>query len=186
MYDPKTINYTAFELSRKGFHLVVRPHPEYIKRYSARMNDILSRYKTYPSEELSFELDFTSNTSIFDSDIVITDWSGVAYEFSFVTQRPCVFINTPAKIHNSEYDKLGIDPLEFTLRDQIGICIDPNNIGDLATQIFSLLNDTSYQERILAIRNTYIANFGSSGEVGGRYLIKSIKNQIQKRTQSRQ
>ena len=34
------------------------------------------------AERLSMEMDFTSNVTIFTSDTVVTDWSGIAYEFS--------------------------------------------------------------------------------------------------------
>ena len=61
------------------------------------MNAIVQRYSDYEGGDLEFELDFSSNDSILSSDVVITDWSGTAYEFSFVTKKPSVFINTPAE-----------------------------------------------------------------------------------------
>ena len=74
----------------KGWDVRVRPHPEYMKRYKPRMDAIVERWQG--NGDLTFELDFTSNRSIFDSDLLITDWSGTAYEFSFVTLKSAVFI----------------------------------------------------------------------------------------------
>ncbi len=169
----------------KGLQVVVRPHPEYVKRYGVRMNNLINRYNNYVGEDLSFELDFTSNASIYDSDIVITDWSGTAYEFSLVTQRPSVFIDTPPKINNPEYDKLDIPPLEFELRNQIGIQINPQDLDDISDKIIALIGDSTYNQTILDIRNKYIANFGTSGEVGGAYLIEAVQKQIQSRSQTK-
>jgi YidC/Oxa1 family membrane protein insertase len=90
------------ELLGKGFEVVVRSHPEYVKRYGPKMDAIVARYADYNGNDLSFELDFSGNTSIFDSDVVKTDWFGTAYEFAFVTCKPAVFIDTPPKIHNTE------------------------------------------------------------------------------------
>ena len=169
------------ELLGKGFSIVVRPHPEYVKRYSERMNAIIERYRNYTGGDLSFELDFSGNQSIFDSDTVITDWSGTAYEFVMVTERPCVFIDTPPKINNPDYRKITVEPLEFTLRDQVGIRVAPDALSGLAESIRALLTDKSYGTRIADIRTRYIANFGRSGEVGGKYLIYAVKEQILKR-----
>ena len=126
------------QLLGQGFEVVVRPHPEYVKRYKPRMDEIVKRYENYKGGDLSFELDFTSNNSIFDSDVVITDWSGTAYEFSFVTLKKSIFIDTPPKINNPDYVKLGIEPLEFSLRDKIGVRVKPDRMEGLADQIRDL------------------------------------------------
>lgn len=175
------------QLLDKGFEVVVRPHPEYVKRYKPRMDQIVRRYTGAESRGLRFELDFTSNSSIFDSDALITDWSGTAYEFSFVTLKPAVFIDTKPKINNPEYTKLGIAPLEFTLRSQVGIQVAPDQLDGLDEKIRQLLeNGQQYADRILQIRQKYIANFGSSGEVGGRYILSQLKarQQAAKETKS--
>lgn len=159
----------------KGFQVVVRPHPEYVKRYGSRMDAIVKKYSEYQGGDLFFELDFTSNTSIFDSDVVITDWSGTAYEFSFVTKKPSLFINTPPKINNPDYTKISVVPLEISLRDKIGVQVDPQNFNNLAEIIERLIAcKDDYSHEIAAIVEKYIANFGRSGEVGSKYIISRL------------
>jgi YidC/Oxa1 family membrane protein insertase len=161
------------ELLGKGFSVVVRPHPEYMKRYRPRMEQIVQRWQG--KEDLRFELDFSGNESIFNSDLLITDWSGTAYEFSFVTLKPAVFVDTPPKINNPEYEKLGVEPLEFALRDQVGIRVKPEELTGLAERLKQLLeNVDANADKIETIRNTYIANFGQSGKVGGRYILQQL------------
>lgn len=170
------------ELLGKGADVIVRPHPEYVKRYKGRMDAIVSRYQGYQGSDLSFELDFTTNTSIFDSDVVITDWSGTAYEFSFVTGKPSVFIDTPMKVNNPEYKKIGIEPLEIALRDQVGIRFSPDNLEKLYEKLTGLFdNMEDYRKKNLELRDKYIANYGRSGEAGGKYIIDSLKEKAQER-----
>lgn len=169
------------ELLGQGFDVTVRPHPEYVKRYGDRMNAIVKRYEDYKGGDLFFELDFTGNTSIFDSDTVISDWSGTAYEFIMVTERPCVFVDTPPKINNPDYEKITVPPLEFTLRDQVGVRVSPGSFAGLSEKIRALLQDESYSDRIRAIREKTIANFGRSGEVGGEYILNAVKDAIRTR-----
>ncbi|MDO5111455.1 MAG: membrane protein insertase YidC [Clostridia bacterium] len=164
------------QLLGEGFAVVVRPHPEYVKRYGARMQAIVDRYRTYAGDDLSFELDFSSSDSIYDSDVVISDWSGTAYEFAFVTNKPVVFIDTPQKINNPEYDRIEAKPLEIALRDKIGVRFDPMALNGLARSIRELMEaGEAYAQTIRQLRETYIANFGSSGEVGAKYIIDRLE-----------
>lgn len=169
------------QLLNHGYEVVVRPHPEYVKRYKPRMDQILHKYENCEDSGLRFELDFTSNTSIFDSDVLITDWSGTAYEFSFVTLKPAVFIDTKPKINNPEYKRLGIEPLEFVLRSEVGIRVDPEKLDGLNEQIQNLLtSQDKYAKHIEEIREKYIANFGTSGQVGGQYILSQLKARQQR------
>ena len=169
------------QLLNHGYEVVVRPHPEYVKRYKPRMDQIVHKYENCEDSGLHFELDFTSNTSIFDSDVLITDWSGTAYEFSFVTLKPAVFIDTKPKINNPEYKRLGIEPLEFVLRSEVGIRVDPEKLDGLNEQIQNLLtSQDKYAKHIEEIREKYIANFGTSGQVGGQYILSQLKARQQR------
>lgn len=164
------------QLLGKGYQVVVRPHPEYMKRYRPRMDAIVERYAGYQGGDLSFELDFTSSDSIFDSDLVITDWSGTAYEFAFVTLKPTIFINTPPKIHNSEYDRYPMKPLELTLRSQVGVELGMDGLDGLADAAAELLeHKEAYQEKIAGILSGTIANFGKSAKIGSDYIVSRLK-----------
>jgi YidC/Oxa1 family membrane protein insertase len=163
------------ELLGKGYQIVVRPHPEYVKRHTAGMNAIVERYKDYEGKDLTFELDFSDSSSIFNSDIVISDWSGTAYEAAFVTKKPVIFIDTPPKINNPEYDVIEAKPLEITLRSEIGIQIGLAQMDKLLPAVEELLaSGEKDAAKITEIKKKYIANFGRSAEVGGRYIIDRL------------
>ena len=160
----------------KGYDVTVRPHPEYKKRYRARLDALVARWQSYQGGDLFFETDFSGNESIYSADAVITDWSGTAYEFSLVTLKPSIFIDTPPKINNPDYIKLGIEPLEFLLRDQVGVKVKPDALDTLPGAVQQLLSDNAgYEERILAVRERYIANFGSFGKAAYRAVMDAIK-----------
>lgn len=167
----------------KGYNVVVRPHPEYKKRYPNRLDAIVERYSGYVKGDLSFELDFSGSESIYNSDIVITDWSSTCFEFSYVTLKPCIFIDTPPKIYNKDYKEIGIEPLELKLRDIIGKRFAPNEFDSLPDTIDKMLvSKAEYTDKIREIRTKYVANYGKSGEVAGKYIInKLIQKQKEKK-----
>ena len=161
-----------------GWKVTVRPHPEYMKRYKPRMDSIIEKWKTYDGDDLEFETDFTSNESIYGSDVVITDWSGTASEFSFITLRPCIFINTPPKINNPDYVKLGIEPQELRLRNMIGIPVDMNDVGNTGEHVQKLLDhSTEWSDRIRNVRDELIANFPDSAPVSAKAILNAVVEQ---------
>ena len=158
-----------------GWRIVVRPHPEYTKRYAARWKTLLAKYEHVPDTDLYFERDFSSNATVFMSDVIITDWSSVAAEFSFSTLKPAVFVNTKMKVTNPDYEELGIVPTDISLRDEIGKSVDVAevpSIGDVVARMLS--NPGEWHDKIAAVRERSIFNIGHSAEVAGEYLLESI------------
>jgi len=171
------------QLLGRDYHIIVRPHPEFIKRFPDKMKEILQRYENYVGDDLTFETDFTSSTSIFTSDMLITDWSAIAIEFSYATLKPSLYINTPPKIMNPNYKNIPFVPLDIALRDLLGVSVDLNQLGTLAdtvTDMFQRQGD--FKAQILNTRDKYLFNLGHSGEAGGRYIIDRLSEQNPKKT----
>ncbi|MCL2627406.1 MAG: CDP-glycerol glycerophosphotransferase family protein [Oscillospiraceae bacterium] len=159
----------------KGNIVTVRPHPQFMRLCADKMEALERQYEKFvKAGELIFETDFSGNTSIYMSDLLITDWSGIAYEFSYATSKPCVFINTPQKIMNPNYLKYDIEPMELTVRNKIGKSIDPFDIKEkLAPAVEALLQgDGADSQQIKEILKQYVFYPGRSGEAGGRYIIE--------------
>lgn len=156
-------------------HITVRPHPEYVKRYGAAMNALVERYSGYDEKQLTFELNFSKNKSIYTSDVLITDWSGVATEFCFATKRPAVFINTKMKCPNPNYTKIDLVPVEISLRNEIGVAVDKDKVSTLGDVLDTLdKNAATYREAIIEREKTLIFNPGTAAKCGADYILKSL------------
>ena len=165
----------------KNYHIIVRPHPEYVKRYGFQLEQILNKYKDYDKTMLTFETDFTVNRSIYSSDIIITDWSGVGPEFAFATKRPVIFVNTKVKCNNPNYEKISLEPVEISLRNQLGVSLNKDEMSKVDDTIKDLLSkEDEYKEKITNIYNDFIFNHGKAGEAGARYILKSLASKKQK------
>ena len=163
------------DLMGRGWRIIVRPHPEYTKRYRPRWEALQARYADIPEDELYFERDFSSNETIFTSDILITDWSSIFCEFSFSTLKPCVFIDTPMKVNNPEWEKVGIEPLDISLRNRVGKSVDPakaNTVGNVVEDM--LASQEGWHDQIEQVRSECIFNLGHGAEAAGEYLLTAI------------
>ena len=165
-----------------GYRIIVRPHPEYVKRFPTRMKSLLDRYAKHCEEKdemggtLTIETDFSSNETVYRSDIVITDWSSIAQEFSYGTKKPSLFINTPMKMMNPEYDRLPLVPLDISLRDELGVSVDTDKLDTLADEVADLLSQSEeYHIHISEILEQNIYDIGAAANGGGGYLVARIK-----------
>ena len=164
------------------YHITVRPHPEYVKRYGARMQALVDRYAHLVGDGLSFELDFTANKSVYSSDLLITDWSGVALEYCFATRRPAIFVNTKMKVMNPNWERIGITPTEITLRDTVGVSVDMDklvNCRAIAEDLFARADE--FEVKISQVLSEHIYNQGKAGKAGAEYLLSSL---VEKRKKS--
>ncbi len=93
----------------RDYQIIVRPHPEYIKRYRARWDAFKTRYADVPREELVFEGDFSGFDFIPQADLIVTNWSSIFCEFCFTTFKPAIFMDTPPKVRNPTTSGFGID-----------------------------------------------------------------------------
>lgn len=160
-------------LNGKGYHITVRPHPQHIRHKREQIELLKKKYDN--NSDIEIQTDFTSNNTVFDADLVITDWSAIAYEFAYTTKKPVLFINTPMKIMNPEYEKIDVVPLNILLRDEIGMSIDLDKISTVADSVKTLLEDKeSYSKKIEEFVNKYIYNIHSSAEVAAKYIAHSL------------
>ena len=160
-------------LNGKGYHITVRPHPQHIRHKREQIELLKKKYDN--NSDIEIQTDFTSNNTVFDADLVITDWSAIAYEFAYTTKKPVLFINTPMKIMNPEYEKIDVVPLNILLRDEIGMSIDLDKISTVADSVKTLLEDKeSYSKKIEEFVNKYVYNIHSSAEVAAKYIAHSL------------
>ena len=155
------------------YQVIVRPHPQYVRHNPEKLKMLQDKYTDF--DNFTLQTDFSSNETVFQSDILVTDWSGTAYEYSFTTLKPCLFINTPMKVMNPDYQDISIVPFDLEIRNKIGIALEMDEIGIIADASEKLLHDELFSnESICALRDKYLYNVGKSASVGAEYLIKSL------------
>ena len=161
------------QLLGKGYNVTLRPHPQYVRHFSEKLMALKEKYKDH--EDFVLQMDFSSNSTVFNADVMLTDWSGIAYEYSFTTLKPTLYINTPMKIMNPDYEEIGIEPFDVTVRDEVGISVDVDKLDTLGEVVDRLLNDDSYKtDSMKAVRDKYLFNVGKSGQAGANYIIKKL------------
>ena len=167
-------------LKQGDFNVVVRPHPQQVRHMKEKFENMKEKYKD--NKNIEIQTDFSSNNTVFSADLLITDWSAIAYEYSFTTKKPVLFIDTPMKIMNPEYQKIDIEPFNIWVRNEIGEVVSVDNCKDINKVVSKMLEEgKKYEEKINKLVNDSVYNIGKSGEVGADYIINTIQEKINKR-----
>lgn len=162
-------------LSEIGYRIILRPHPQHVRNEPETFAALKEKYAG--RELIEIQTDFSANNPVMESDLLITDWSDIAWEFSFVTKRPVLFIDTPMKIMNPEYEKTGIEPINKTLRTSVGKVLGVSELDKAASVVTEMIeNRESYSVRIENAFKEQVYNIGRSSELCGRYIIRSLNS----------
>ncbi len=164
-------------LKGHGYKITVRPHPQHVRHMPERMQQLKDKYAS--DNDIEIQTDFSSNSTVFGADMMITDWSGICYEYAYTTCKPVLFIDTPMKVMNPEYKKIDVEPINIWMRDSIGASIKPDEMDKAAAVVEEMLNNADkYRERIDKFVHEYVYNLGHSAQVGGDYIINAVVRKI--------
>lgn len=142
--------------------IVLRPHPQTIKLSETQIAQIEQIFKKEPNFQIEKT---TQNTnSLRDASLMITDWSGAAYDFAFGYKKPVLFVDTPPKINNPEFEDLHLDTFEQSMRSNLGMVVqDPTEIKDCVKKIENT-NRT-------VCENDFVFHLDRSSVIAANYLI---------------
>jgi YidC/Oxa1 family membrane protein insertase len=155
------------------YHVIVRPHPMTIKKSPKIIKQIKEKFEKNP--DFLLDTNTSSFEQLFSSYALITDWSGIGYEYAFGCERPVIYVDVPKKAHNKEYEKIQLVPFETSIRDKIGEVVSPQNIKIMPERIKFLYGHVNnFQNKIQKIRNDTIFNIGESGKVTANEIIRII------------
>ena len=162
----------------ENYNIVVRPHPQYVRHNKDKLLLIESQYNDF--ENVKFQMDFSDTESVLKADLLLTDWSDISTEYAFCTKKPVLFINTPMKIMNEEWEKIDVVPLNIQIRNIFGRNLNLDELNSLSSVVQSLLsNKEDYRIIISDYMEKEIYNLGKSSCIGGEYIIKAIKEKIE-------
>ncbi|MDE5950500.1 MAG: YidC/Oxa1 family membrane protein insertase, partial [Acetatifactor sp.] len=108
-----------------GYRVIVRPHPQYVRHFEEKVDRLAGKYA---GDGVEVQKDFSSNRTVYMADVLVTDWSSIAFEYAFSTLKPVLFINTPMKVVNPDYEELETRPIDLVLRDKVGISLGEDEL----------------------------------------------------------
>jgi len=163
------------QLLAHGYQVTLRPHPQTTKFAKDKINAVVQKHKN--NSLFEGEGNVAGQDSIQDSDVMICDWSGVAFDYAFGMEKPVLFIDLPRKINNPNYLELKIEPFEAYMRNSIGDVVTIDEIDSLPEKIEGIFkNQESGALSLADLREAKVFNVGRSGIVGAERLISLLES----------
>lgn len=154
-----------------GFRLTLRPHFQTRWKTPEVIDNIVARQGQNPRFALIEEMG--ESDSLFDSHVMITDWSGAGMDYGLGLEKPVLYIDVPPKARNETWRELGMEPFESFIRDKIGAVLAPEKIADAPAVIHELLNDPDqFKQQVRRVRNDSVFNLGSSSSAAAEAVAR--------------
>ena len=169
------------ELLKTGYQIIIRPHPQSFTSEKEMLDKLMARYPD--SQQLQWNSDNDNFEVLRRSDIMISDYSGVIFDFSLVFNKPVIYADT--SYDRSPYDSWFVDdPLwTFETLKKIGTPLTKDNIHNVKALIDEGLSSTVQAAARDRARSESWANIGSSASLTVDYLMEKHEALMAQKTE---
>ena len=152
-----------------GYHVIVRPHPQSYASETALLDSLSVAFPN--SDQLEWNRDNDNFEVLRRSDIMISDFSGVMFDFALVFNKPVIYADT--SFDTAPYDACWLDEETWTFSTlpKIGQHLSAENLPHIKEVIDSCLRDSQYAQGRENARREAWANIGSSAVRTADYLV---------------
>ncbi len=161
-------------LAATRWEVIVRPHPQTLRFAPQAMNCVRQWCERSPN--LRLETSVASHDSLRRASVMVSDWSGAAFDYALGLERPVLFIDVPRKVNNARYQQLLLEPIEVFAREQLGRVISVAQLAELPQRLDRILvDDAAHRDRIRAFRERWVFNVGRSADAAVDWLIQIVR-----------
>ncbi len=156
-------------LLQTGYHIIIRPHPQTFKSEVDMIEKLMAEFPG--NDQLEWNRDNDNLPVLARSDLMISDFSGVIYEFSMLFDKPVICASSD--FDTSKYDAWWLETPLWTMEyiPSMGPILSEENIEDIKSLIDTTIGDTKYAEARSTLRKELWLNQGEGAKRVVDYLI---------------
>ncbi len=155
-------------LMKTGFRIIIRPHPQSVASEAAMLEKLKVRYPE--TERMIWDFSRENLIPLSKSDIMISDFSGVIFDYVFLFDRPFLYVNQNFDLR--PYDAFDVEeaPWKFRILGEIGRELTEDQFDNLGPILNSLAKDPLLAGKRQEAKNTAWQHVGESGKRSADYL----------------
>jgi len=161
-------------LINTGYKIAVRPHPQMAISDPELLRGLKEKYPD--NEKFSWNADNDNFDILSKSSVMITDFSGIIFDYSLVFDKPLIYADTSMDL--APYDAAWIDePLwRFEVLPQLGVKLEEENFDKLKDVIENLLTNDEFKTGREEVKRTAWQKIGESACLTVDYLVKKCSD----------
>ena len=165
-------------LIKTGYKIIIRPHPQSYTTEKDMLNRIMSKYTD--ESKVIWNKDNDNFEVLRQADILISDFSGVIFDFTLVFDKPLIYTDTKWDI--SPYDASWIDetPWTFKILPYLGFELNEENVDDIKNLIDRCIEDPTFVSGRDKARSETWVHMGEGTERSVDFIMKKYKEVIAK------
>ena len=167
-------------LVNTGWRIIVRPHPQSKKAEPKVLETLQAKYAENKNVEWDFNKDNTP--SMKKSDIMISDFSGIIYDYTFLCDKPVMYVN--ADLNLMVYDAYDLQDKEngkkiwqFEKLKKLGIELKEEHFADIQNVIQNASDSKELADLRHEAKNEAWMYQGQAGKNIVDYMIKTMEGQ---------
>lgn len=164
-YGSKFLN----ALKETGYNIIVRPHPQSFTSDPELMKNLQDEFPV--TDSFSWNRDNDNFAVMCRSDILISDFSGIIFDYSLTFGKPVIY--AAAELDLAPYDDCWLEGEPWRLRvlPELGKQLDESDFSHLKETIDAVLHSQEYKEKIEAVREAALQHPGEAATRTVDYLI---------------
>jgi len=156
-----------------GYHIIIRPHPQ-SKTSDPQLLENLQ--KQFPeNEQLEWNYDNDNFQVLGRSDLLISDFSGVIFDFCYIFDRPVIYADTQFDKAPYDADWLEEQPWILSTLERIGRQLEQEDISSMKNVIDEVLKNDRYRKGREESRAEVWGNIGGASEAVADYLEEKLR-----------
>ena len=163
-------------LVKTGWRIIVRPHPQSKKSENAMLEKLTERYK----DAANLEWDFESENiySLAKSDIMISDFSGIIYDYIFLFNKPVMYVLRGFDMRPYDADDLGENAIEelwqFKTLKETCVELKEEHFDSIAQTIQKMTDSSALETARLEAKKTAWAYQGEAGKRVADFMTEIV------------
>ncbi|BDC96022.1 CDP-glycerol glycerophosphotransferase family protein [Treponema saccharophilum] len=166
-------------LIETGWHIIVRPHPQSKKSESEMLERLQKKYESFPNIEWNFDRD--NIYALKRADIMISDFSSVIYDYTFLCDKPVMYVNADLDLRiydaSEVYDEDGSNKRiwQFTTLEKIGIELKEEQFTDIKNVIQNASDSPVLAAARAKAKSEAWMHIGEAGDRVCQFMIDKVE-----------
>jgi CDP-glycerol glycerophosphotransferase (TagB/SpsB family) len=165
-------------LVKTGWRIIVRPHPQSKKSENNVLEKLAARYKD--NANLAWDFERENIYAMSKSDIMISDFSGIIFDYTFLFDKPVMYVNQGFDLRPYDADDLGENAKDelwqFRTVREIGLELKEEQFDSIQETILKAADSSELKAARTRAKETAWAHQGESGKYVVDFMVNTVNN----------
>ncbi len=162
-------------LSKTGWRIIVRPHPQSKKSEADMLERLTERYKD--NQNIVWDYERQNIFSLKKADIMISDFSGIIFDYTFLCDKPVMYVKADMDLRPYDAYDLGDKELwQYSVLRTFGTELKEEQFENIKEVIQTMSDSKELENARHEAKATAWMHEGEAGKRIADYMIQTLEN----------